>query len=223
MSNTIQTYTGLITSEHQSKPNFIAVITAATAPLVQIQTLLQAMIDLFDLDMNPVGDQLDIIGQWVGISRLINNPFSNIFFTWDGVQSNGWDFGIWQSATHPTAIVSLPDDIYLSLINAKIAANSWDGTTEGAYKIWDVLFPQFSLIIDDHQNMSFSVALQGGVPDSLTLALLVGGYLPLRPEGVEISEYFIPVDSNPLFAWDSDSSYVNGWDVGSWAIEMAPT
>ena len=71
--------------------------------------------------------------------------------------------------------------------------------------------------------MSFSIAIQGAVPDSLTLALLVGGYLPLKPEGVEITEYIVPVNTGPLFAWDVQNSTMQGWDDGSWGQELAPT
>lgn len=223
MSNTVETYQNLVTSEFQNQPDFMAVISLSTEVFVQVQSVLSSMIQLFDLTTPPVGDQLDIIGQWVGASRNIENPFSGVFFTWDGSVSNGWDYGVWQSAGSPSAIVTLPDDAYLNLILAKIASNSWDGTTEGAYAIWKQIFPQYNLLIIDFQDMSFSIALQGAVPDSLTLALLTGGYLPLRPEGVEIVEYFIPVNAGPLFAWDVDNSKMQGWDAGSWAAEYLPT
>ncbi len=220
--STIDQYQNLITSEHQGQPDFTAVIALGVTVFVQIQNLYDLMIPIFDIDLSPVGNQLDIIGEWVGVSRIIKNPFSNIFFTWDGEASQGWNFGIWQSPDNPSAIISLPDGAYLTLIRAKIAANSWDGTTEGAYAIWSILFPQYTLLIQDNQNMSFDIAIQGAVPDSLTLALLVGGYLPLKPEGVLIREYFIPVDSNPLFSWDTDSPSLQGWGTGSWASEYAP-
>jgi hypothetical protein len=79
------------------------------------------------------------------------------------------------------------------------------------------------LLIQDNQDMSFAIAIQGTVPDSLTLALLTGGYLPLKPEGVRISQYFIPVDTGPLLGWDIENAYIQGWDEGSWSVETAPT
>jgi hypothetical protein len=223
MSNPVSYYTGLITSEHSQKPNFVATVSISVGFYSYLQGLIDSFIPLFDLNTPPVGQQLDVIGQWVGVSRNIENPYSNIFFEWDGTASQGWDFGIWQSPDNPSAIVTLPDDVYLTLILARIAANSWDGTTEGAYAIWAILFPNTTLLISDGQNMNFSIAIAGSVPDSLTLALLTGGYLPLRPEGVEITEYFIPVNTGPLFAWDADSPALQGWDTGSWAQELAPT
>ena len=126
------------------------------------------MIEIFDLDLKPVGSQLDILGEWVGAPRNINDPFAGIFFTWDDVASDGWDFGVWQQAGSPSAIVTLPDDMYLAFILAKIGINQWDGTTAGIYAIWAANFPQFNIMIEDYQNMSFdAVIIQGTVPNSL--------------------------------------------------------
>lgn len=221
--STQQDYINLITSEHRDKPNFVAMVGDDVSPMVQVQALLASMIPIFDIDNAPVGNQLDIIGQWVGVSRNLAIPITGVFFSWDGADDIGWDFGVWQDPANPTAVTILPDDVYLTLIRARIAANHWDGTTEGAYAIWAILFPHIVLLIQDNQNMSFAIAIQGTVPDSLTLALLTGGYLPLKPEGVRISGYFIPVDTGPLFGWDIENSYLQGWDEGSWSVETAPT
>lgn len=221
---TVQDYLDLITSEYQNKPNFMATVSFLVALPVRVQELLTAMIPLFDLDTPPVGDQLDIIGKWVGVSRNVAIPINGVYFSWDGTDySVGWDFGSWQPQDQPTSVTSLPDDAYLSLIRARIAANNWDGTTNGAYAIWDAVFPQFTILIQDFQNMSYDMAFVGGIVDSLTLALITGGYIPLRPEGVLINEYLVPVDSNPLFAWDIENQYLAGWDSGSWAREISPT
>jgi len=212
-------YTDLITSEHQDKPNFIALVEGLAAPYVQVINLLQSLTTLFDVQF-AVGQQLDVIGQWVGISRNVAIPITGVYFTWDGLYTVGFDYGSWQPSDLPTSITSLPDDAYRILIQAKIAANGWDGTTEGAYKIWSSVFSQFTILIQDYQNMTYALAIVGGIVDSLTLALLTGGYLPLRPEGVRIVEYFVPVDSNPLFAWDTENSYLGGWNSASWAREI---
>lgn len=220
---TIQNYLDLITSQYQNQPSFKSTVSFMVALPVQVQNLLGSMVAIFDLDTPPVGDQLDIIGRWVGVSRNVAIPISGVYFTWDGSDYRvGWDFGTWQPSNQPTQITSLPDDAYLSLIRARIAANNWDGTINGAYKIWDAVFPQFTILIDDLQNMSYNMAFVGGIVDSLTLALITGGYIPLRPEGVLINEYFIPIDSNPLFAWDIENTYLAGWDSGSWAREIKP-
>ena len=146
-------------------------------------------------------------------------PVSGIFLTWDGTAALGWDSGIWQDVENSTALTVLPDDFYLTLINAKIAANHWDGTTEGAYTIWSALLPGINILIQDNCDMTFNLCVQGTVPSPLTIALLTEGYLPLRPEGVLIWECILPVDTNPLFGWDIDITAVQGWDAGSWGSE----
>lgn len=220
---TTQQYLDLITSEHQGQPDFAGTITAVVDVLVQVQTLLVSMIEIFDIDLNPVGNQLDIIGQWVGAPRTINSAFAGVFFTWDDLPSDGWDFGVWQQAGSPSAVVTLPDDVYLSFIKAKIGINQWDGTTLGIYAIWAEAFPQFNIMIQDNQNMSYIVIIQGTVPNSLFKALIVGGFIVPKPEGIRIADYVFPVDTNPIFAWDSDSAGLKGWDEGSWGVFVAPT
>jgi hypothetical protein len=221
----VQEYLDLITSEYQSQPDFSAMVEFMVSLPVQVQHLMTQMITtLFDLDTPPVGDQLDIIGRWAGVSRKVNIPITGVYFTWDGSDYTvGWDYGTWQPSNLPTSIVSLPDDAYLTLIKAKIAANNWDGTTNGAYEIWDLLFPQFTILIQDNCNMTYALAIIGGIVDSLTLALITGGYIQLRPEGVAISEYFVSTDTNPAFCWDIETPTCKGWDEGSWLRELAPT
>jgi hypothetical protein len=219
--NTTQTYLDLITSEYQGQPDFAATISSVVEVLVQIQVLLASMIDIFDLDLTPVGNQLDIIGQWVGASRYLPNPFSGVYFTWDDTVADGWDSGTWSDGQ--TAISILPDDVYLTYINAKIAINQWDGTTNGIYDIWAAVLPQYQIAIQDNQNMSFIAIIAGQAMDALTKALLTGGYLVPRPEGVNI-EYYVNGDvSGPIFAWDTESSTLQGWDQGSWGVILDPT
>lgn len=221
----IQDYLNLITSAWQQSPNFNAMISLDVSLPVQVQALLMSMNPIFDLSTPPVGNQLDIIGQWVGVSRNIPVPInsSGIYFSWDDVPLDGWDYGSWAPEDAPTQITVLPDSAYLNLILGKIAANNWDGTTNGAYAIWDRVFPQFQILIQDYQNMSYAMAIVGGVVDSLTLALITNGLIPLRPEGIKITAYFVPVDTNPAFGWDVENATVQGWDQGSWLRQVAPT
>jgi hypothetical protein len=222
---TTQDYLDLITSEHQNSPNYLATVSLTVTPQVDIQTLITALIQCFDIDdtNNCVGVWLNIVGQWVGASRLVQVPISGVYFTWDDIAQDGWNSGVWQDPNDPGALTSLPDDVYRTLIRAAIAANHWDGTTEGAYDIWEQVFPNLNILIQDNQDMTMSIGFQGTAPDALTLALIEGGYIQLKPEGVGIKEYFIPVDTNPLFGWDISTTYVGGWNTSSWAKEVPPT
>lgn len=219
---TTEDYLDLITSEYTEQPNFTAMVSFLVAVPVQVQTLMASMVPIFDVDV-AIGDQLDILGQWVGVSRNISIPIDGVYFSWDGDFTVGWDFGTWQPDLAPTSITSLPDDAYRTLIKTKIAANSWDGTTDGAYAIWDSIFTDITILIQDNQNMTYDLAIVGGIIDSLTLALITGGYISLKPEGVRIDAYYVSIDSNPVFAWDLDAPLLQGWDIGSWVREIPPT
>lgn len=218
----VEDYLNLITSEHRDKPKFMAMVQAVLEVYVYLQDLSTSMIPKFDLDV-AVGQQLDVLGQWVGITRNVSIPIDGVYFSWDGDFTVGWDYGSWQPNRAPANITVLPDDAYRTLIRAKIAANNWDGTTDGAYAIWDALFPGTLILIQDNEDMSYDLALIGGVIDSLTLALLTGGYIPLKPEGVHVNVYYVSVDDNPAFSWDVESDVLAGWDEGSWLREILPT
>ncbi len=215
--NTVQTYLSRITSEHQDKAKFMATVALSVAIFVRLQEIFDRLeTTAFDLDTPPVGEQLDFVGEWAGLSREVAEPVSGVYFSWDDVAGDGWDSGVWQPPNQPAQLVSLPDDVYLIVMRAKIAANNWDGTTAGAYAVWAILFPVLSLLIQDFQDMSITIALTGAPVDALTQALLTQGYLPLRPEGVRVREYIVSVDSAPLFSWDVSTPNMDGWDIGSW-------
>ncbi len=215
---TIQNYLDLITSEHQGKENFLSTVSLSVSLQVRIQDLMESMMfDIFDLDI-AIGEQLDIIGQWAGVSRDVSIPVSGVFFSWDDTAADGWDYGVWPDPGNPSTITVLPDDVYRTLIRAKIAANKWDGTTEGAYAVWDSVFPNVTILIQDHQDMSYDLILVGEIIDSLTLSLLSQGYIPLKPEGVRVNTYYTPVNSGPAFGWGVDSEFISGWGTGSWVV-----
>lgn len=221
----VKTYTDLITSEHNRKPNFVATLTVPVELAVRTQEVFASMIPKFDLD-SAEGEQLDFIGVWVGATRRIRTPLTGIFFSWDGSDPGvGWDSGIWRSKENESGTITvLPDDVYRTLIRAKIAANKWDGTIPGAYEVWEAVFPNSNIIIQDNQDMSMAIGVTGLPLDILTQALLTGGYIPLKPEGVRIAYYAVPVDEAPLFSWDVvDNDGLAGWGAGSWAKILQPT
>lgn len=216
---TTEEYLDLVTSEHRQKANYAAMVSFGASVYARIQDLLKSLVPKFDVEL-AVGDQLDVIGIWVGASRFVRVPITGVFFSWDADFTLGWEYGIWQTDSNSTSVTALPDDVYRTLIRAKIAANSWDGTTNGAYAIWDAVFPNLTILIQDNENMSYDLAFVGGIVDTLTAALITGGYIPLKPEGVRVNTYFFPVNDGPAFGWDVQSDFIDGWDVGSWMREI---
>jgi hypothetical protein len=219
---TIEDYLNLITWQYQNSVNYIQMVALSVMAGCQVQFLMQQMQSvLFNLQTPPVGDQLDIIGEWVGISRQIATPLQGIFFSWDDTFADGWDSGSWQPPGNPTQIVELPDSAYFNLILAKIAANMWDGSTQQFYQILDQAFPGYQILLVDYQDMSYSLGIIGYPVDALTLSIFTGGYIPVRPEGVQVVSYFTNTESEPVFGWDSTSGVFAGWDTGYWVTTYA--
>jgi hypothetical protein len=132
-------YTGLVTSEHADKPNFMAMVGGVAQAFVDIQNQLSATPPAFDLD-SAVGVQLDAVGLWVGVTRNVSTPLTGVYFSLDTV-GLGFDQGVWQGPFDPTTgVVSLDDDTYRLLIRAKIGANSWDGTLGTSAAILNTIF-----------------------------------------------------------------------------------
>ncbi len=221
-SGDITPYTNLVTSEHANKPNFISTLSTVLQPIADNILSLQLLDGLFDL-ATAVGDQLDIIGKWIGVSRNLTIPISNVFFSFD-IDAVGFDSGTWFGPTDTgTTLTQLPDDSYRILLYAKIANNHWDGTIPGAYAIYAILFAAYSfeVFIQDNQDMTMYFGVSNGSPDALTIALLKNGYISVRPDGVEILAYLINSVPNTLaFGFDSTGPALSGFDIGSWATQL---
>lgn len=174
---------------------------------------------LYDIDI-AVGQQLDRIGEWVGISRQLAIPLTNVYFSFDET-GLGFDQGTWLGPFDPTTgLVSLPDDVYRILLYAKIAANTWDGTIPTAYTAWNTIFEPlgYQILIQNNQDMTMDIALIGPAPDAVTLALFSGGYLSLIPAGVGVNNYYLQsVQNAPLFGFDAQNDSIAGFDTGAFA------
>ncbi|WP_250481910.1 DUF2612 domain-containing protein [Caballeronia sp. NCTM5] len=212
-------YTGLVTSEHADKPKFMAMVGGVAQAFVDIQNQLSATPPSFDLD-SAVGVQLDAVGLWVGITRNVNTPLTGVYFSLD-TSGLGFDQGVWQGPFDPTTgVVSLDDDTYRLLIRAKIGANSWDGTLGTSAAILNRIFDGGTYVfIQDNGDMSITYGIAGNVPSAIFLALLRGGYIPLKPEAVHINGYFVTSNSgSPLFGFDVENDLISGFDVGAWGV-----
>ena len=213
-------YLDLVSSWHRGKPRFAATLRAVVEALPKPTEIAAA----FDLD-TAAGAQLDVIGQWVGLSRFLDSRIEGVYFAWD-TAGLGWEQGTWQGLYDPTeGVVRLDDETYRKLLRVKIAANQWDGTTPGAVAILNGVFegtdtPDARFYIEDHQDMSMLVGIAGGPPPALFTALLLRGYFPLKPEGVRISYVASSAFGAPVFGWDVSSDYLSGWDVGAWSMPL---
>lgn len=207
-------YTQLITSEHNDRPRFMAMVALVTGSLADATNAALSLPDAFDLDA-AIGAQLDVVGQWVGITRQVKTPLA-VYFAFD-TEGLGFDQGTWRGRFDPdSGLTQLDDDTYRLLIRAKIGANHWDGTLAGSKPILDLVFPGPAVaFIEDNQDMSMTIGIAGVPPSALELALLTGGYIPIKPEGVRVN-YITTTAPGPIFGFDVDNSLIAGFDEGSW-------
>jgi len=195
-------YTQLITPEHADKPKFSAMVAAVAGAFVSSQNFLNSMPSAFDLD-EAVGAQLDILGLWIGVSRRIKVPVSNVYFSWD-TAGVGWEQGVWLQSTDATSTISvLDDDTYRLVLRAKIGANNWDGTIITAAPILSEIFEDSGTYVQirDNGDMSFTAYILGPEPSALKMALISGGYIPIKPAGV-MANYGIGQTLNGSHALD---------------------
>ena len=219
-------YTELITNYHAGKPKFVAHVDLSTRPLTDASTSLQGLISAFDID-SAVGVQLDVLGEWIGRKRIVSQPISGVYFSFD-TDSLGWDQGIWQGPYDPDAgYTSLSDDTYRIVLKAKIAINNWNGQNDTLPPILEAALAGSGLKMQivDNQDMTISVWV---FPEediskvSLELiAAIKQGYLTVKAAGVWAGDIQIPSIETPsvgnrFFGFDMDNEYIAGFDDGAW-------
>lgn len=188
MTATVDDYLTRIPSQNRVQPNFMATLAAALQPLVDTQNLFAAMPGVFDLDV-AVGVQLDQTGLWIGRSRLIEQPITAVYFSWN-IEGLGWNQGYWQGRFDPNeGITVLGDEPYRALLRAKVSANQWKGDVPSIVSTLQTMFAGENLEIEviDNLNMSMTVRVLSTIQDQVFLSILVGGYVPIKPVGVSIN------------------------------------
>ena len=192
----LSTYLAVLTSEHNQKPKFVATVSLIAQTSVDQQSAIDGFSMLFDVDL-AMGDQLDKIGEWVGVSRHLTKAV--------------------------LGVDTLDDPTYRVLVKLFIAMNSWDGTTPGIYNIWNAILASTygPILVEDFQDMTMAIVLLVPPTSVLILAILTNGYFLLRPAGVGIVGFFTPsVPGTPAFGFDVENSSISGFDVGSWVIPI---
>jgi Protein of unknown function (DUF2612) len=183
-------YTDLLTSEYRPfyAPQFNQWLLAALYIAQDISNCLQSMSSAFDLNY-AIGAQLDILGQIVGVGRVV--PFQPS----DGVSP------------------VLDDATYRTLIRATIANNHWDGLIGSLYPIWAQLFPGGNITIIDNQNMTATILITGTFT-SILQDLIVNGFIIPRPQAVLYNYVF---GGLPFFGFDTNDAFIAGFDTGKWS------
>lgn len=204
-------YTTLITSQHNKRPNFLAVVQALTGPLSDITDVLATMESKFDVDV-AVGDQLDAVGRWVGLSRLLVVPLATDFFSFD-IEGKGWNEADWKGAFVPSSgVTSLPDDLYRLAIRTRIAKNYFEGTNERLVQIMSDALAEVGILVSPVDNMDMSLSMNiYGTLTAQQRELILRGYMTPKPMGVRITNNEL---GGTGYLWFSLDSSTAGLDVG---------
>ncbi|QDY27247.1 DUF2612 domain-containing protein [Clostridium botulinum] len=157
----IEKYVDNITSEHRDKPKFISWLSSSLTILDHAYLVIKSIDINFDLDY-AIGKQLDTLGTIIGRERVLT--FQPL---------NGHD---------PV----LDDETYRLVLKAKVAMNMWDGTIPQMYEIWDNIFKDIGLQLQDNQDMSFNAYITGYV-NQIRQDLIQHGYIVPKPEGVRVN------------------------------------
>ena len=184
-------YLNLITSEFRDKSNYIQMLTDVFDMYTNVANNLDNISTQLDVD-NAFSNELDIIGELVGQSRNINEEYE------EGKSS-------------------LDDDDYRTLLKSKILSNSWKGTIEEIYDLWQQLFPEYELSIYDNQDLTCTIFLRGNYSDA-EYYLITHNFVIPKPAGVS---YTYTSLNAPLFAYDYDneeSTKYKGYDAGYWSV-----
>lgn len=185
----ITPYLQLFTSQYQNSPKLMSMAESLIAMADSAVNVSTSIAIDFELN-NAVGDQIDILGDILGVSRIL--PFQ---------------------PTDPNDSATLTDALYKILLRATIALNHWDGKIASIYPLWRELFPDGEVIIKDELDMSFTVTLAGSF-SSLIVDMITHDLIIPRPEGVMINFVFGEL---PFFGFDLDDDYISGFDKGKWA------
>jgi hypothetical protein len=186
---TLDYYQGLLTSQYQLSPNMNAYLTGLMGLMFDIVACAMSFQESFDLS-TAVGNQLDILGIIVGVSREVD------FTPSDGVS--------------PT----LTDDVFRTVIQAAIGFNQWNGQVASLQTLWQQLFPGGTIIVSDLQSdMSCDIYLTGSF-SSILQDLIQNGKIIPRPQTVQFNYIFA---SLPAFGFDLNDSFVAGFDTGKWS------
>jgi Protein of unknown function (DUF2612) len=180
-------YSNILTSEYRVTNQFNQWLTVVLNIANDISNCLQFISSSFDLDF-AVGVQLDILGQIVGVGRVV------------AFQPSG--------GVSPT----LDDATYRILLKATIANNQWNGKIGSLYPIWAQLFPGGNIIIIDNQDMTATIVMTGTFT-SIIQDLITNGLIVPRPQAVQYNYIF---GSLPFFGFDLSNAFIAGFDTGKW-------
>ena len=181
------TYADLIPSANNQQPKFMATVNLLTGVLAETAATTLSLPQAFDVD-TAVGEQLDMVGEWVGFPRRVFVPLIGVFFSWN-TTGLGWNEGSWKGPFETgDGTVLLDDTTYRTFLRIQILANYWHGD-QGSPIAWAqgpvLSYFGATVALLDNQDMTATLYVSG-TPNAVVNALINQGFFPPRPLGVTV-------------------------------------
>lgn len=148
-------YTKKITSAHINHPRYVEWLSVILKVVCDLGDAVEAIPFEFAV-RQATGVQLDVIGNLFGVSR-------NLQYT----ASSG----------------ALSDTDFRNYILAKILKSRWDGQFGSLAALWQTIFPDIKLTIEDNLDMTIMITCIGDISPALE-EMIQGGYIIPIPTGV---------------------------------------
>lgn len=200
--STAQPYLARITSEHNQKPDFMSAVQTLCAGVADTTAVIAGLPTAFALG-TAQGAQLDVVGQWVGQSRVIPDVVTINFFGFSqalgGSPGGATNFLTFGEATNPsvgarfynygetyTVTTTLSDTEYTTVLRAVITRNQFDGTVADIEEALMFIFGAACKVID-FGTLSVTISVPASSVTAVDLALISTLDILPRPAGVSYS------------------------------------
>ena len=126
-------YSQHVINEYINSPKYIALVKLLTNAIQANKDIIEKIPARFNIDVAR-GDQLDILGMWIGLSRNIFPAINDNFFTF-GRLGYGYGQKKWKNLYDETGISVLSDKVYRLLLKSKISINHFKGSIPEAIEV----------------------------------------------------------------------------------------
>ena len=178
-------YLDLLPGYEKDKPNLKAFLEVLQKETQGAKDLLVDIRNQFNYEQ-ATGKQLDIIGEWLGLSRKLKYPLQG-------------------------GVYELTDKDFKDMLDLRMLINKSSLTNK---EIIDILATKYtSFLIDDSQDMTYvTIILQSPLNEALE-QLLITGNINVAPMATGVN-YII--EEHPVFGWNEETPLVRGWNEGFW-------
>lgn len=201
-------YVDLLLYQYNNKPKAKATIDLLVDAIL-VDLLPKDIETAFDLE-TAIGAQLDIIGEYIGLNRVINNTITRDYFTFEDEQNNASDLFGFTDYTNPllnaevvlnayidaSRITSALNDLeYRILLKLKSIINR---SNNSMYEISTILYGFFGtdIILYDQLDMSLFYFVKSSISKIILIAY-EQKILP-KPMGVQLSIFSL---DDPSLVW----------------------